>query len=440
MKDLDNVKRIYSTCLSLQATTSRKEKESILYNNIDDKEFKDFIYHLLNPFFNTGISYKKLNKDIDLNKFEYMPQINSLNDLYRYLYGNNTGRDIDILAIQNYINSFDNEIIEFLTAFITKTLKLGVDSKTINKIWINNKIPTFNVMLGTSIEHAKLPNNIEFSISQKLNGSRCVYYNHKLYTRQGKEYTGLNHIIKDIRYLISLQVIPNNVVLDGELILNNKSDLSDSEAFQVSVGIANSKLDNKDSLKLVIFDILSESEFTEGYSTNTYFLRKKKLLHLKEYIAKHNNINNLDIVKFFYQGYDQNRIWQYLEYAEQNDMEGIMINLNAPYECKRTKNMLKVKKFYTYDLSIVDLEEGQGKLKNMLGAFLVKFKNNIVKVGTGISEEQRKEFWSNKENLIGKIIEVKYKEETKDKKTGLPSLQFPVFVSLREDKNEPSYE
>ena len=82
--------------------------------------------------------------------------------------------------------------------------------------------------------------------------------------------------------------------------------------------------------------------------------------------------------------------------------------------------MLKVKKFYTYDLPIVDLEEGQGKLKNMLGAFLVKFKNNIVKVGTGISEKQRKEFWSNKEDLIGKIIEVKdgrtryfdYDEET----------------------------
>ena len=37
------------------------------------------------------------------------------------------------------------------------------------------------------------------------------------------------------------------------------------------------------------------------------------------------------------------------------------------------------------------------------------------------------------------ILTKNKKEITKDKKTGLESLQFPVFVRFRNDKTEPSY-
>ena len=184
-------------------------------------------------------------------------------------------------------------------------------------------------------------------------------------------------------------------------------------------------------------DILTEKEFEQGYSYSTYMNRKNKLLNIKNFNPK---LNNIDIVKFFYEGTDQNQIWQYLDYAEKNDMEGLMINLNTPYLCTRTKNLIKVKKFYNYDLEIIDIEESRGKLKGTLGAFVVKYKNNTINVGSGLTDEQRKEYWENKDNLIGKIIEIKYKEKTIDKKTGLESLQFPIFVSLRLDKKECSYE
>ena len=39
----------------------------------------------------------------------------------------------------------------------------------------------------------------------------------------------------------------------------NKNNLSDSENFQQSVGIANSKAETKEELKLVIFDIIPVS-------------------------------------------------------------------------------------------------------------------------------------------------------------------------------------
>ena len=45
-----------------------------------------------------------------------------------------------------------------------------------------------------------------------------------------------------------------------------------------------------------------------------------------------------------------------------------------------------------------------------------------LKIGSGFSDEQRKEFWANKNSIIDRVIEVKYKEITKNKDTGLDRL------------------
>jgi len=78
-------------------------------------------------------------------------------------------------------------------------------------------------------------------------------------------------------------------------------------------------------------------------------------------------------------------------------------------------------------------------LPDKLGAFVVDYKGNRLNVGSGMTDEQRDEFWRLRQALTGRVVEVKYKEESSDKKTGLLSLQFPIFVSLREEGKEPSY-
>ena len=85
------------------------------------------------------------------------------------------------------------------------------------------------------------------------------------------------------------------------------------------------------------------------------------------------------------------------------------------------------------------MEEGSGRLAGTLGAFVLDFKGNEVKVGTGFTDTQRSEYWGNREQLLGTLCEVKYKEISQDKSTGAESLQFPVFVTLRTDKTEVSY-
>ena len=431
---------VYDICKELQDTSSTIEKQNILERYENNELFKEVLKFLLDNQVVTGINKKKIDKDVRIGFYETESRDYWLEDLLEYIATNNTGRDTDIAYCQWYISKLtdDEELQNFIKSIITKSLKLGIDVKTANKAYGKNFIPVLNVMLGTSIEKCKIPEGTWFAISQKLNGSRCFYYKGKLYTRQGKIYTGCEHIIKDIKRLDGYYDFDDEWVYDGELILKDNS-LTDSEAFQKGVGIANSDKENKQELKLVIFDTIPTDEFEEGQSDSAYGARKILLNSYTRHI-KELNLSNIEVVPMFYEGTDQNEIWKWLDYAEQNDMEGIMINLDTPYECKRTKNLIKAKKFYTLDLKVVDAVEGDGRLKGTLGALVVDYKGNTVNVGSGFSDEQRREFWENKDSIIGRVIEVKYKEITKNKDTGLESLQFPVFVSLREQGKEVSYD
>ena len=432
---MKNLKQIFD---KLQSINGRIEKENILKENIDNEIFKFTLHYLLNPFITTGLSVKKINKSVEI--ISYAPLVRTENEivyfetLLDYIKENNTGRDIDIAICQLFFRNFENEMQDFIKAILTKSLKIGLDNKTVNKIYGDNFIPTFNVMLGTAIEKCKINNGDWFSIGKKLNGSRCVFYKDDLYTRSGKKYIGLEHIIKDLKQIL----INSNIVVDGELVGKNKNNLSDSENFQQSVGIANSKAETKEELKLVIFDIISVSDFESGKSKLTYRDRKAELESLRETI-KQLKLENVEVVEIFYEGIDQSQIWKWLDYAEQNDIEGIMLNLDTPYECKRTKNLMKVKLFKTCDIRCFSMQQGIGKYSETLGAILCLYKGFPLAVGSGFTDEQRNYYWNNPQEIVGKIVEVKYKEETKNKNGGL-SAQFPIFQIIKTDKDEESYE
>lgn len=426
------MKEVIKIFNQIQETSSLNDKKAIIAANKDNELFKKCLVFLLDGNINTGISNKKINKKVEPSS-ELAPYYLCMNSTFEevmdYLIKNNTGTDADIYEIQSFLDGHEEDR-KFYEQMITKSFRLGADSKVVNSV-IPGLIPTWEVMLGTSIEHCKLPENTWFSLSQKLNGNRCTYYNGDFYTRQNKKYIGLNHIKEDI------EKIPNakDYVFDGELIYKNNEGLSDSSAFQKGTGIANNKSDNKEELKLVLFDVLSREEFDNKISKDTYKIRKQHLLGLKQFETE-----NIEIVQMFYEGTDQSEIWKWLDYCEQHDMEGCMLNLDTPYECKRTKSLMKIKKFYDFDLQIVGYEEGTGRNKGRLGAFVVDYKGNQVKVGSGYSDEERVNFWNDRDKYIGRVITVKYKEISKDKKTGLESLQFPVYCGVRELGKEPSYE
>lgn len=414
----------------IQNTSSLNDKKSIIAVNKDNELFKKCLVFLLDSNIVTGISDKKLNKFVGMSGHE----LNSFEEVMEYLADFNSGSDMDIGTVQWFIENAPKEYQDFYKQMVTKKFRLGCDKKVVNKV-IPGLIPTFDVMLGTPIEKCKIKPNEPISISRKLNGTRTAFIGNKCMTRQGKEYIGLEHIISDLQNMGY-----KDMFVDGELLYKNKEKLSDSEAFQKGTGIAMSKDNDKSNLKLVVFDIFPLEEFWSGKSKLSYLDRKHTYLKQFAENLKNNPTENLDLVPIVYEGTDHSQIWKWLDYAEEHDWEGCMVNLDAPYECKRVKTLIKVKKFFDVSLRVVDIEEGTGRNKGRLGAIVCKYYDNTVKVGSGFSDEQRDYYWSHKDEIVNKIIDVKYKEITTDKKTDLKSLQFPVYLGIRFDKNIPDDE
>jgi len=427
---MDKVIKIFR---QIQSTNSKNEKQNIIAANAENELFKKCLIFLFDNNVVTGINKKKLSKRFDwvikgFSPFRHL----GWEGCMEYLKEHNTGTDIDIYWTQEFIKFAPENDKEFYEHMVTKTLRLGCDSKTVNKA-IPGLIPVWEVQLGSGYEKLKLKNNEWFSLSQKLNGNRCSFYKGKLLSRQGKEFHGFDHIISD------LNCLGVDRFYDGELIRKNTDGISDGENFRIGTGIINSDLEIKDEIKFVIFDTFPESEFDKGESKDTYKKRQESLESIKQIIAE-KALHNIEVVNMIYQGIDQSKIMELLDYAVTNDWEGLMLNKDSKYKCKRTSDLIKIKRFYTMDLEVINVLEGDGRLKGTLGALVVKYKDNTVNVGSGFDDKTRQDLWLNKDKLIGRIVEVKYKEITKDKKTGLASLQFPIFIQLREIGKQISYD
>ena len=416
----------------LAQTSSTLQKRDILAENAGNELFRRLLDCLLNPFLITGISAKKISKDVEKPPSR---QFSSFTDLMEYLFSNNTGSDEVIANIRQFLSAQDSEMRDFYASIITKSARIGCDAKSVNKAFDEEFIPQWEVQQAYNIEKSPLKENEWFSLTEKLNGVRGTFFDGKIISRQGKEFSGLEHITNDIGRLLA---VPEDLVLDGELVRINSDGLSDNENFRIGTGILSQEDADKHSIRLVVFDMLPKSDFVSGESELTY---KDRLVWLKELAEKADALElaYVSVVENLYSGGDQSMIDRYLDKMVAGDKEGLMLNRDSKYYRKRHNGILKVKRFYTVDLKVTAVEEGSGRLAGKLGAFVVNYKGNTLNVGSGMSDEQRDEFWRGRASLPGRVIEVKYKEESSDKKTGLLSLQFPIFVSLREEGKEESY-
>lgn len=425
----------YKDIYKLQSIAGANAKCEFIKAHRDDTYFKRFLYFALNPMLTYNISKKSTDKLMAEENFDGQKLI-FFNDIFECcehlsrLRGMDdaTLRQVKMLLNVKYPEMDERELYIQL---LSKKVRLGIAAKTINKI-IPNLIPEWEVQQAYTVEKYPLKEGTEFWLTQKLNGARATLYEGQLLARSGMTYKGLEHITDALSWLRVA-----GFVADGELTLKDKGDLSDNEAFRVSTGILNSDNVNKTVICYTIFDMIPVKDFDALKPQVTYRYRRDILNQFAERIADTDGA--VKVLPVLYHGTDQSKIEELLEQMVREDKEGLMINTDAPYRRTRHKGILKVKRFYTMDLPIIRCEEGTGRLSGTLGAFVLKYKENEVKVGSGFTDEQREQFWNNRDDMEGLLCEVKYKEISQDKGTGFESLQFPVFVGIRTDKTEVSY-
>lgn len=436
MTDKELIGKLDAMVNALQKAKKKTDKTRILLDARKDfgdeaDELMAFFRFLLDPAIITGLSDAKINKKVTA-KPDIDIQYLSCGYLYIMGAGHNTGSDTSIATIQNYLHK-NPEYEEFLKRLFTKNLPIGVEAATVNKVYGEEIIPVWEVQQGYPIDKYKFRKGELIFASRKLNGSRGTYFKGDIISRQAQKFDGLDHIIKDIE-----KIIGTDYAVDGELIRRNIDGLTDGQNFRETISILNSDGNDKSLIKFVIFDIVPVDEFEMDACTENYSVRKKRLLDLKNKIQK-NGTQNIEVVQMIYEGTDVNDVYDWLDCAVRHDWEGLVVNRQVPYRRTRHNGCLKVKRFYTVDLRITAIEEGQNRLAGTMGALVVDYKGNELRIGSGFDDATRAAVWANPDNYIGKIVECKYKETSKNKETGNESLQFPIFVRFRDDKSEVSY-
>lgn len=419
----------------INESNGRLYKQSVLKKYKDDAVVQRYLKIAFDPFLVFGISTKKLSKIVPGSG---VTEVQSVFDLFEYLEKHNTGTDRDISICQevlSHVNTSDREAGAILETLICKDLSIGCDSKSINKE-IPDLIPTFSVQLAN--KYFDKPQYVEgktFAITTKIDGGRIIALKENgqvsFYTRAGQKYEGLVDLEDEMSRLM-----PDNTCLDGEITLLVRGNLSSKEAYKQTMKIVRQTTNpEKHGIKMLVFDCMTAEEFKNQYCPNDYTVRRADA----ELLFHQINFQYFELLPILYRGSDTSKITELLEEEVANGEEGIMINIcDALYEFKRTNNLLKVKKFNSADLRVVGFEGGGGKYVGMLGAFICEYKGGAVKVGSGLTDDQRKEIWENQDTYMDTIIEIAYFEETKDS-SGKPSLRFPTFKDFRPDKTEPNY-
>lgn len=408
--------------------SGRLEKESLIETFKEDYLFRDVLNFVFNPFIITGLAKKKIEKELPDSpiKADY-----HIADLMIYVRNHNSGSDAIISIVQSWIRQQPQQTHQFLKDLFTKDIQIGISHKTINKVIGKNFIPEYGVQLAKNYFDEEEKVKGPFAVTLKLDGIRCTCFNEesgpKFFSRKGLPIEGMTELEELFKKL------PTNQVYDGELLAANPNNLPSKDLFRITQKVV--KTDGpKSGIRLVIFDTLPIDEFFEGQSKKNY---EERVEPLEAIIGDMAN-ELVELVPMYYIGSDKDKIGEILKHVTSEGYEGLMINLlEGKYEVKRSSNLLKVKEMHTVDLQITGFEEHR-KQPNKLGALVVDYKGNRVNVGSGFTDVDRDYIWKNQDKLLGTIVEVQYFEESSNQNGGI-SLRFPVFIQLRDDKDEVSY-
>lgn len=430
----------------ITAENGRNYKISVLEKYKEDEDIKYLLNFIYNPYITTGISTKSYSRFHNKLCIDNYPKniFNSTRAALEYLKAHNTGDDnTRELMFSYYMNIYLYEaktlletgqsvdIHELFYYIITKNIQLGIDSKTINKV-IPGLIKEFNVQLANKyFDKQETVEGKEFVLTTKIDGSRIIAMKDdgkvSFWTRQGQKYEGLVDLEKEL-----LECTDDNFVFDGEIVAID-TDLENT--YKNTMKLSRTKELEKHGLKMLVFDYMPIANFKAQKCPIDYSTRRAQLSAIFDL----NCFKYFELLPILYKGTDTSKIIEILNEQVSKGEEGIMLNIcNAPYHFGRTSDLLKIKLFKDCDLIITGFEEGTNKLQGTLGALILDYKGNELRCGSGFSDEQRAEIWTNRDQYLGKIAEIKYFEETKNQNGGT-SLRFPTFKDIRIDKTEPNY-
>ena len=259
-------------------------------------------------------------------------------------------------------------------------------------------------------------------VQPKLDGVRCTYSNGEFRSRSERLITAVPKLLADV------QEYYGSYELDGELFTPSLKFEDINSCISRTVNIEENM-----TINYWVYDIPRKLPFKDRWQSFQSTLDKFPPIRFTAcptYIVRSFDELMVYFKKFIDQGFE-GLIYRHPDCLYEFD--------------KRSLGLLKLKPWHSVELKIIDFIEGTNRLKGSLGALVctnqdkpillksaqfTRFaKNYIVKVGSGLTDQQRSLIWATPQDFINKVITVKYQEVTK---YGVP--RFPVFLHFRESE------
>jgi ATP-dependent DNA ligase len=403
-------------------------KIEVIEKNKDNELLKNVIIAALDPY--TQYYIRQIPDYITVKYCDFKSLDWALNRLKELSSRSVTGT-ASVEHLRKTIRSVSPNDAEVVKRIIAKDLKCGVHKSTVNKVFGRGFIETYPCMLASSMNEKNFK-NIKFPaiVQTKMDGMRAnIILDDKgkveIRSRNGKQ-IDLHGLFDETFNIVNAVVDGELIVLDadgaildrktGNGILNKavKGTISDEEASRV---------------RMTAWDLIPLEDFKAGKCDIPYDERMRSLFDI-------DRDDKIDIVDD-YVADDMDMVRMIFEESLADGQEGVIVkNTDSPWEDKRSKYQVKMKVELEADLLVTGWNFGSGKIAGLMGSVTCTTADGcvVVNVGSGFNDEDRKML---PEDIVGKIITVKYNEVIQDKNKKTKSLFLPIYVELRLDKDKP---
>jgi len=285
-------------------------------------------------------------------------------------------------------------------------------------------------MLAYPVSKKPIPYESEqVFIQPKLDGVRCVIqaeqvdhfsrpikWEVKAYSRTGKEWKNIDHILKELQPFFNKHP---HVVLDGELYNHKLKD--DFEKIISLVRKQKPTAYDKHEAKVLVqfhcYDMYNDN-FDHNFNIRDEFIMNN--------LDNYEYIKTVETTQCFTEG-DAKEF--HLENLEMG-YEGSIVRLNTKYQQKRSHSLRKFKDFSDAEATIIGYLDGKGKRTGTLGKFIMQDDNGVefgCPPGKGYNYKQLGEMLDNISDYIGQRATFTFFERTK-----AGSYRHPLFKCIRD--------
>lgn len=240
-------------------------------------------------------------------------------------------------------------------------------------------------------------------VQRKSDGIRAIITKHGAFTRNGKRHMCVPHILKALQPVFAKSP---DAIFDGELYNHELHDNFN----KISSLIRKTKPTDADlieSARIVQFHCY-DSPRINGLKEDASFSQRRanRILLLKDVIKEKNACIHL-VVTLMVDSHDDVEKF-HAKFVEEG-YEGIMIRIDGPYENRRSKYLLKYKKFDTDEFIIEGIIPGVGNKTGMAGSVEMHSKSGeYFTSNIKAPHDELVYMLKNKSQFIGKPATVRY--------------------------------